>query len=230
MRRTAPAILALLGLFVLTGCFKVDMDLTVQPDDTVDGTMIVAFDRSFLDMMGSLGEEGMDPSELFDTSDLPEGSTIEEYDEGGFVGERVTLDGADLAELSESTSGEEQGELTIRRDGDVYRVEGAMDMTQEGGEDLLDMDEMMGDAELRVRLTFPGEVTESNGAIDGRSVTWEPKMGERNEMTAVAQAEEESDSSTAMIAAVAVGSLLAVGAVATLLVLRLRKTRPTPTP
>jgi hypothetical protein len=43
-------------------------------------------------------------------------------------------------------------------------------------------------AQLRIAITFPGEVLETNGQVDGTTVTWEPVFGERNVLTAVASA------------------------------------------
>ena len=43
-------------------------------------------------------------------------------------------------------------------------------------------------AELRIAITFPGEVLETNGQVEGTTVTWEPVFGERNVLSAVASA------------------------------------------
>ena len=46
--------------------------------------------------------------------------------------------------------------------------------------------------ELYVPITFPGEVLETNGRVQGTTVTWRPVFGERTEITAVASAVPDS--------------------------------------
>jgi hypothetical protein len=42
--------------------------------------------------------------------------------------------------------------------------------------------------EVRVAITFPGDVIEHNGQVSGTTVIWEPVVGDRTEMRAVAAA------------------------------------------
>lgn len=215
MRRIVLPLLALLGLFLLSGCFKVDMDMTVKSDDTVSGTMVVGLKDSFIEMMNSMGgTEGTDPSDMFQTGDLPEGTSVEDYKQDGFTGQKVTFNDVPLDKLSETTSGEDGSDLSIVRDGDVFRLTGNFDMSTgdpgTGGEPF-DVEALMADSEVRIQFTFPGEVTESNGEVDGNTVTWTPKIGEANELTAVADAKESTSSATAVV--LVVGALVALAAV-----------------
>src|SRR5688500_7227104 len=102
MRRTTAVTATVLALFSLSGCFKLDMDMTVSSDDTIDGVVVVAVDKDLADMAD---EDSGDDSELTE-EDVPEGATIEEYDEDGFVGQKVTFDGVSMDELNESFSSE----------------------------------------------------------------------------------------------------------------------------
>jgi hypothetical protein len=218
MRRTLATTATVLALFTLSGCFKLDMDMTVNSDDTLDGVVIFALDEE----LAGMAEEDSDFSE----EELPEGATLEDYEEDGFVGQKITLDGVTMAELNEGfssegdTGGPSAWELT--HEGDTYRFTGDMDMTEMAGsgEEDIDMGAFMQGAELRISLTFPGEVTESNGEVDGNTVTWEPEIGEVNEMTAVA--EEGSGLSTVIIALI-VGGVVVVLAVAAALLLLARR-------
>lgn len=184
MRRTSVAV-TVLGLLLLSGCFKVDADFTVNSDETVDGTMIVAVEQDFLDAMGELG--GEDSEDLVNPEDLPEGAEVEEYDEGGYVGQKVTFEGVTLDEMMAGMDGGDAAadEWALTHEGDEFVFEGTFDMTSEG-DDEIDMSAMLEGAEISVSMTFPGEVTESNGEVDGNTVTWEPEIGEVNEMRAVA--------------------------------------------
>jgi hypothetical protein len=206
MRRTSAVVVTVLGLLLLSGCFKVDADFTVNADETVDGTMIVAVEEEFLDMMGELGGEGEGTEELVNPEDLPEGTEVEEYDEGGYVGQKVTFEGVTLEEMTSSMDEGEAAtdEWSLTHEGDEFVFDGTMDMTT--GEDEMDMSGMMEGAELSISMTFPGDVTESNGEIEGNTVTWEPQVGELNEMRAVAA--DEAGFPVALVAGIVVAVLL----------------------
>lgn len=207
-RTTRRLVLLATLTMLLAGCIKFDMDMTVSSDDTLSGTMVMAVDRSLMEMGGADGElsvEDMmaDGGGAFD--DDVEGVTAAPYDQDGFVGQQYTFEGVPLAVLNAESSDQPGDSLRIERDGDVFQVSGAFDMTESGaagelgsatpqgddlGEDLgLDPSVFFGGAELRIRLTFPGEVLESNGQIDGTSVTWDLDLGGANELSAVARAD-----------------------------------------
>ncbi|WP_121251679.1 LppM family (lipo)protein [Nocardioides ferulae] len=231
MRRLTWVGLVGVLLFVLSGCFKLDMDMEVHEDDTVGGTMVVAMEKSVMDMFGAMGEGEMDMSEMFDTGDLPEGASAEDYEEDGFVGQRITFDDVSLDEFAQTTSEDESGQLSIERDGDVFRVSGVfdMDMSEEEAE-MFGAADMMADAEIRVRLSFPGEVTESNGEVDGNTVTWTPEPGESTELTAVAEAEGGGSGGSGLVVGLVVGGLVLLAAVAVLVVVLLRRRSTPPSP
>ena len=88
------------------------------------------------------------------------------------------------------------------RTGDTYEVDGVMDLSTEDadlqGNPFEDqITEAIDTAQLRIAITFPGEVLETNGQVDGTTVTWEPVFGERNVLTAVASASGDGASDTA---------------------------------
>lgn len=208
MRRTSVAV-TVLGLLLLSGCFKVDADFTVNSDETVDGTMIVAVEQEFLDMMGELGGEDEGVDDLVNPEDLPEGAEVEKYEEGDYVGQKVTFEGVTLEEMTSSMA-EGQADTddwSLTHEGDDYVFEASFDMTT--GEDEMDMSGMMEGAEMSISMTFPGEVTDSNGEIDGNTVTWEPEVGEANEMRAVAA--DEAGFPVAAVAGGVIGAAMLAG-------------------
>jgi hypothetical protein len=87
------------------------------------------------------------------------------------------------------------------RQGDVFVVSGVLDMSGAlsgatggigaTGQELLDS------AEIRITMTFPGDVQEATGTIDGNSVTWAPEFGERLEISATASAIDDGDAGEA---------------------------------
>ncbi len=225
MRRAACRAMAVSAtaalLLLLSGCFKLDMDLTVNSDDTVDGVMIVAVDKD----LAAMAEE----DSQVDEGELPPGSTVEDYDQDGFVGQKIALDNISMDQLDQSFSSEGDtggpGEWSLTHEGDQYRFTGDMDLTDLAatGDEDFDMSAFLQGAELRVALTFPGDVTESNGDVDGNTVVWEPKIGEKNDMTAVA--EEGAGLSTLVILGIAVAAVLVLF-IAAGVVLLVRGRRP----
>lgn len=196
MRATLSLAATALLLTTLTGCFKVDMDLDVHADDTVDGTIIAALDAQ----LAAMAEEDESESLL---DDLPEGAEVEEYDEDGLVGEKVTFTDVPLEEFADLSSGGEPDSdpFTLTRDGDEFVFEGTVDAQEMAGGDMAGdapaddefaqgMTEMMerafADAEFRVSITFPGEIRETNGDVDGTTVTWDLDLTEDSRMHAVA--------------------------------------------
>ncbi|MFV0632874.1 LppM family (lipo)protein [Demequina sp.] len=155
--RTAPRLLAIaaVSLLALTGCVKIEMNLTLSEDDTVSGEYIVALTK---DSAETLGTDGLD--ELLATEDI-EGATAEPYDDGEYVGTRTTFESVELTEVSDET-------MTITREGDKFIVTGA---PVNAGEEL-GLDEAPEGAVATMSVTFPGEVTEHNGTLEGNTVTW----------------------------------------------------------
>ena len=172
---------------LLAGCLKLDMAITISPDDTVDGQMVFAVNKQLLELTGQNVDDVLGDTTV--PSDV-EGATQEPYEDGDFVGTQVTFEDVALSDLSE---GSDPDALTIVRTGDTYEVDGVMDLSTEDadleGNPFEDqITEAFDTAQLRIAITFPGEVLETNGQVDGTTVTWEPVFGERNVLTAVASA------------------------------------------
>ncbi|MGZ8630656.1 MAG: LppM family (lipo)protein [Actinomycetota bacterium] len=180
------AILSALTL-LLTGCLKLDMALTVSPEDTVDGELVFAVNKELLELTGQTVDDFLGGTAV--PSDV-EGATQEPYEDDKFVGTKVIFESVALAELQQ---GSDPDSLSIVREGDRFEVTGELDLST-AGEDLQgdpfegQVTEAFDTAELRIAITFPGEIIETNGQVDGTTVTWEPKFGERTELTAVASA------------------------------------------
>jgi hypothetical protein len=186
LRTAVVAASAAVGLLTLAGCMKLDMDLDLSEDDTVSGSMTVAFSDQLAETMG------MDPQELWDQAgdqvagDLPEGSSQEPYADGEYTGTTVTFADMPLEELS----GTGTDEMSITRDGDEYVVQGTMDMTDDTGQ-MSSLPPGVADSfDVRIAVTFPGEVVETNGTVDGSTVEWRPAMGESTEIFARGEASE----------------------------------------
>lgn len=215
--RTAGRVGAIGGLaLLLSACLKLDVDLQVNADNTVGGAIIFGVDKQLLELSGSSIEDVLDT-----TAPIPEdveGVTTEPFEDDRFAGQRFTFEGVSLEEFS-------TGDLAITRDGDVFTVNGVLDLSSglSGATGLSGLtgpfgnpEELFRNAEMRVRITFPGEVTEANGDVDGNSVTWVPVVGERLEIQATASAVDSGDSNLTLLliigaivlAAIAIGIVM----------------------
>ncbi len=209
---------------LLTGCFKVNMDVEVSPENTVSGTAIIAVDESLLELSGQSADQLFQDMDL---SSLPAGATTDRYREDGFIGQQITFEDVPLPEftgnnaLSGSGSGDE---LNIVRQGDEFLVTGAFDMSGPEFTGTEVPKQFLDNMEFEISITFPGEVKSATGEIDGRTVTWEPKFGENTRVEAVASAIPSASSPLLMILLIVAG-VLVLGAIAFLL---LRRKTPVP--
>jgi len=163
---------AAVGLLVLAGCVRLDGDLTINgtaaaAPDTISGAMVVAISDEW-----ALAH-GEDPAALAAAiseeiaANPGSGLTGEPYVVEGYTGTTLTFDEVPIERLSLATD----GALSITREGDRYVLRG----------DLAVLDPTEDDAEAaagppwsaRISVTLPEDVTEHNGALEGRTVTWD---------------------------------------------------------
>lgn len=195
----------------LSGCFKLDMSLELSPDNTVDGSIILAVNRAQAELFG--GEDALRESLSGEGGSLidgaPESGSVEtrDYEDDDWIGNEYVFEDVGLEEFS----GADTGELSITRDGDTFVVEGVLDLSQ-GTEPDAGAAALLESAETEISITFPGEVQSSNGVEDGDTVTWSPKAGESTEISAVGSAEAGLPI-TLIAAVVALVALVAVGIV-----------------
>ena len=155
--------LAVVSVLLLTGCVRVQMDVTLNEDDTASGTYVLAVQEGVGESIGAASDaDAVD--ELFGTvaGDL-EGATATEYNQDGYVGTQVTFENQSFAELNLDSD-----DLKIVRDGDDYVVAGEV-----GGGETAELGDLPADAEMSLAITFPGPIAEANGVIEGNTVTWD---------------------------------------------------------
>lgn len=207
--RTAAALVIALAL---SGCIKMDVDLTLNGDQA-DGSMIIGVNRSLLELSGESVEDLL--AEIDADEGIPEGATARPYEDDVYVGQEYVLSGVDIAELDDEV-------VSISHDAEAgtYEVSGEMDMTDIGPEAA-----GLGDFDITVSITFPGDVTDHNGTLDGRTVTWTPVLGEVNEMRATARDGGGPGLPTWLLIAIAVAVVAVLAGLAYFLT---RRNRPTP--
>jgi len=156
-------LLALLGVLTLGGCTQVRAALAVQPDDTVSGEVVIA-------------APGSTPPTVAVPADLD--VEVEPYREAGFTGSRLSFSGLDFAEvakLTSATAGGARATLGLRRFGNRVLVDGSADLAAVSADR----------ADFQLKMTFPGEVLETDGELAARTVTWMFRPGERDDIHAV---------------------------------------------
>jgi hypothetical protein len=209
-------------IFTTTGCIKFDLDLQVNSDSTVSGTMILAVSE----VLSELGDEQTPKLPTDDLIDpTAEGVTTEPYDDGEFVGQKVTLDRFPFSEFSNGW------DLTIQRDGDLITLKGFLDFGEETDQDSSqeDLSGVLGEAfvkslfasaDLRIRVTFPAEVVSTTGSLseNRRTVTWTPDIGEKLDLTTTVRVPSFN---LVLYVAAGLGALLIVAV--TLLLIKRRK-------
>lgn len=206
-------------LLALSGCIKVDLAATINNDDTVDGELTVAVNTEAVEV---IGQREADEFVAALTRDIPGATESVPYDDGRFVGETVTFADVPLDEFNpRERSGSDEANLTIRHDEGRYVLDGEWDLprTDTGGT-LPELDERIADtAAFTVTVTFPGPVVAHNGSLDGRTVSWDLKLGENN----VLHAESDPGGRTAVALWVLAGSLVLLLIVMLLLYGQLRR-------
>jgi len=223
-RRTLGRLAAAAVIVVaLSGCMKVDIDLKLKSNSTVDGTMILAMNASLAQLAGQ------DPKALADDLNKqvlagengPKNARTEAYSDGTFVGTKITFLDEPISTFNGSSASPDASptadttgsdDLKIVRDGHDFVFTGSFDATAAsiGVDTGTDLSSLASGAQLVVAITFPGEVKEHNGTLKDRTVTWTPKVGEKTDMHARGSA--VSSSSLLM-------KLLVAGAAVLLLVL-----------
>jgi hypothetical protein len=244
-RRLAAIGVLLAGALLATGCFRIEISIEVEDDGTGTFTFVSAMEESVLEMMGG-DDEGMDGFlDDFDESDLPSGARVEPYNRDGFVGQRAIIPfthngdvAAAFAALESDGAGplDDGGpfdEFELRRDGDRWVFNAAVNVGDELGDEFSPDDEFMRGffetASFTVRVKMPGRVTDHNAdtvASDG-ALIWNLDIFDptTREMTATSDPSGPSGGggdgmNTMLIVAIIVAVVVVVGAVAFLMMRR----------
>lgn len=170
-RATAIAAGAVLAL-TLSGCMRMHTSFVINEDDTIDGSMIMAISDEAAETAGMTADEMWAQASDSLTADMPAGITTTPYKQDGYTGEEFVYENTPLSDASGSG-------MSITREGDEFVVTGELDLTEEelDGADTSGVD-MASALDIQFSVTFPGEVIESNGVVDGSTVTWVATYGE----------------------------------------------------
>jgi hypothetical protein len=184
-RLIATCVLAML----MTGCIKVDLNMQLRGDNTVNGTMVFAVSRDLLALTGSSADDLLGQITA-SAGPLPAGVRFQQsdYADDRFEGKTYTFQGVPIDAFSQGTTAGET--IAIRRVGDTFQVNGEIDLTPAATGPLQPGPAQLAkDMELRIAITFPGPVSQqSGGTISGTTVTWAPVFGEKTPIRATGSA------------------------------------------
>jgi hypothetical protein len=162
MKRLGRAVaLALVVVVTLSGCIRYNVDMTLSQDNTASGTIVIAVQKGVGQQMGVASDQDA-LKELFGDSPFGPNFTPKDYAEGDWVGKSYTFSGVAITDLADLAA-----LFTVTRDGDVFAVDGAGAPVTED-----EKKQLPPGAESRMSITFPGAVIESNGTVNGNTVTW----------------------------------------------------------
>ena len=205
--RTAARVGAFTALaMLLTGCIKLNMDLVLSSNDTVSGTVQFGVQKELLELTGQSVEDLLGDVPL--PSDAP-GVTTEPFEDEEFAGQQFNFDSVPIAQFNQGGATGATGltgvpvsdQLSITRQGNTFVVAGVLDMSGgvTGATNPLGATgaELLQSAEIRIAITFPGDVIEANGQVNGNTVTYVPRFGDRLEINATGSAIDDGDAEAA---------------------------------
>ncbi len=181
-RRAGALLLVLLvGLLALSGCARVRAALAVQPDDTVNGELVLATPATD---PNDIGPPIAVPEEISDQVE------VSPYRQEGYTGSLLRFSGLtfDQLPLLSTTAGRvgERVQFAVRRAGNRVVVSGQVDLTTAGADR----------ADFQLKITTSGEVLETNGDAEAGTASWEFEAGEVGDFTAIIDVDDPNAPST----------------------------------
>jgi phosphatidylinositol mannoside-binding LppM-like protein len=214
-RSTAALLMAvvLVGLLV-GGCARVRTALAVQPDDTVDGEIVLATPGAGPD---DKGPRVTIPPDLADDID------VSAYEQDGYVGSVLRFTGLTFPQVSElqQVGGDigRAARLEIRRVGNRVITTGSADLTTVA----------VDRADFQLKISYPGEITDSNGDADSSTVSWTFTPGQVDEVNVVV-AFDDPNAPSALNWTLGLTALVVLAAATVVLVARRTRNRPVSAP
>src|SRR5262245_65588006 len=97
--REAARVGAIVALaLLLTGCFKLHMNLGINDDNTISGTIQFGVDKQLVELSGQSVDDLLKSDSPF-PSNAP-GVSVKPFDDGEFIGQEETFEAVPLDELT----------------------------------------------------------------------------------------------------------------------------------
>lgn len=162
-------LLAVLAAFLFGGCARVRTALAVQPDDTITGEVVIATPQKAPDDKG--------PTVTL-PPELVREVSIGSYQQEGYAGSVLRFSGLRFDQLSALTQAVvpagSKADLQLRRTGGRVLLTGIVDLTT------VSVDK----ADFQLKMSFPGHVVDTNGDVDGTTISWTFTPGQVGTATA----------------------------------------------
>lgn len=176
IRRLLPLLLVLLVVgTAIGGCARVRTALAVQRDDTVTGEIVIATPER--------GPDDRGPA-ITVPADLASEVDVSPYRQDGYTGSALRFDNLDFEQVSQLNQAAgpagTAAQFQLRRAGNRLQVSGRVDLKT------VSVDR----ADFQLKISFPGEVLETDGENDGDTVSWTFTPGEVSDFNAVVAADD----------------------------------------
>jgi hypothetical protein len=168
----AVVLLLLIVAPTVVGCVRIRASITVSPNDRVSGQIIAAAKPRNADDKGP---------QLLNNLTFANKVAVSEYSRDDYVGSQAVFSDLTFAELPQLANMNRDAagvDISLRRAGDLVILEGRADLTS-----LADPD-----ADVSLSVSFPGEVTSTNGdQVSAEIVEWKLRPGVVTMMSAQAR-------------------------------------------
>ena len=208
---------ALFVVLATAGCIKLDGKLTVSTNDTVSGTVTVAFDNSIAPLINQQTITSAFPAagKLFKSQP---GLTVTKYADGNYSGYSYLFNSIPLEKFATAKS--DVAYLQFHREGDNIHLTGLLDTTSiktlanASPVSPTELNLLYSNSKIRLVVTLPGTISYTTGKLSGNTITWTGAIGDRIIIGAVATSKPDvinwpliGGISTFVIAAIAGGVL-----------------------
>jgi hypothetical protein len=157
---------------LLASCMQLNMGLTVNPDDTIDGQLLLTADKSILTSNGRTAKQGFEDLRK-NIPDMPPGPE-EVYEDTKRYGALIKYNHTPLDQFNSES-------IKLVKNNGTYRFTLPLDPKLYGNAPSAtpqSRDAFMKAMEFEIQVTFPDLVLDSNGTEVGRTVTWQIKAGQ----------------------------------------------------
>lgn len=170
---------------ILAGCMQLNMSLTVNTDDTIDGQLLLTADKQILTSNNTKTLEQGFADLRQNIPAMPEGAETV-YQDATRYGSLISYDHTPLSKFNSES-------IKLVKNNGTYRFTLPLDPKLYGSKfssaNPQQQAVFMKAMEFEIQVTFPGRVLDSNGSEVGTTVTWQVKSGAEKPVQLFATAE-----------------------------------------